>query len=52
MRVYNVSEEDREKVLAFVAILDLKTISTEVMHELFAALEMRYDFKLLDSGKE
>ncbi len=52
MRVYNVSEEDREKVLAFVAALDLKTISTEVMHKLFAALEMRYDFKLLDSGKE
>lgn len=52
MRVYNVSEEDREKVLAFVATLDLKTISTEVMHKLFAALEMRYDFKLLDSGKE
>ena len=52
MRVYNVSEKDREKVLAFVATLDLKTISTEVMHKLFAALEMRYDFKLLDSGKE
>ncbi len=52
MRVYNVSEEDREKVLAFVATLDLKTISTEVMHKLFAVLEMRYDFKLLDSGKE
>lgn len=52
MRVYNVSEEDREKVLAFVAALDLKTISTEVMHKLFAALEMRYNFKLLDSGKE
>ena len=52
MRVYNVSEEYREKVLAFVAALDLKTISTEVMHKLFAALEMRYDFKLLDSGKE
>ena len=52
MRVYNVSEEDREKVLAFVAALDLKTISAEVMHKLFAALEMRYNFKLLDSGKE
>lgn len=52
MRVYNVSEEDREKALAFVAALDLKTISTEVMHKLFAALEMRYNFKLLDSGKE
>ena len=52
MRVYKVSEEEQEKVLAFVAALDLKTISTEVMHKLFAALEMRYDFKLLDSGKE
>lgn len=52
MRVYNVSEKDREKALAFVAALDLKTISTEVMHKLFAALEMRYNFKLLDSGKE
>lgn len=52
MRVYKVPEEEQEKVLAFVAALDIKTVSTEVMHKLFAMLEIKYDFKLSDSGKE
>mgnify|MGYP004584115363 FL=1 len=52
MRVYKVPEEDREKVLAFVAALDIKAVSTEVMHKLFTMLEIKYDFRLSDSGKE
>ena len=52
MRVYKVSEEEQEKVLAFVAALDIKTISTEIMHKLFAMLEMKYDFKLSNDGTE
>lgn len=53
MRVYKVSEEDQIKVLNFVAALDIKTISTKVMHKLFAMLEMKYDFKLsFDGGTE
>lgn len=52
MRVYKVSEEEQEKVLAFVAALDIKTISTEIMHKLFAMLEMKYDFNLSNDGTE
>ena len=52
MRVYKVPEEEQEKVFAFVAALDIKAVSTEVMHKLFAMLEIKYDFKLSDSGKE
>ncbi len=52
MRVYKVPEEEQEKVLAFVAALDIKAVSTEVMHKLFTMLEIRYDFRLSDSGKE
>ena len=44
MRVYKVPEEEQEKVLAFVAAL--------VMHKLFTMLEIKYDFRLSDSGKE
>lgn len=51
MRIYKVSEEDQKKVLDFVAALDIKTISTEVMHKLFAMLEMKYDFKLSFEGR-
>ena len=46
MRVYKVPEEEQEKVLAYVASLDVKAIAAEVMHKLFAALEMRFDFRL------
>ncbi len=52
MRVYKMPEETVENVLAFVAALDLKTISADVMHRLFSVLEMKYDFKLSDKGKE
>lgn len=52
MRVYKIPEETVENVLAFVAALDLKTISADVMHRLFSVLEMKYDFKLSDRGKE
>ena len=52
MRVYKVPEEEQEKVLAFVAALDIKAVSTEVMHKLFTMLEIKYDFRLSDSGKE
>ena len=46
MRVYKVPEEEQEKVLAFVAGLDIRTIATEVMQRLFTMLEMKFDFKL------
>lgn len=46
MRIYKVPEKEQESVLAFVAALDIKTIAAEVMHKLFAMLEMKFDFKL------
>ena len=51
MRVYKVSEEGQEKVLAFVAGLDITAIATDVMHKLFALLEMKFDFKLSSGGE-
>ena len=46
LRAYRVPEEELEKVLAFVGTLDIRTIAQRVMHELFNALAMRYEFSL------
>lgn len=46
LRAYRVPEEELEKVLAFVGTLDIRTIAQRVMHELFSALAMRYEFSL------
>ena len=46
LRVYKVPEEEQRRVLAFIQTLDIKAIATDVMHKLFAILEMKYDFKL------
>lgn len=46
LRVYKVPEEKQGQVLAFIQTLDIKAIATDVMHKLFAILEMKYDFKL------
>lgn len=51
LRVYKVPEEEQKQVLAFIQTLDIKAIATDVMHKLFAMLEMKYDFKL-SSGSE
>ena len=53
MRVYKVPEDEQEKVLSFIRTLDIEAIATEVMHRLFAMLEMKYEFKLsMDSEGE
>lgn len=52
MRVYKVPDAEQEKVLAFVASLDIKAIAADVMHKLFAMLEMKFDFKLSGSETE
>ena len=51
MRVYRVPEEEQERVLGFVAGLDMESIATEIMHKLFAMLEMKFDFKLSPDGE-
>ena len=39
-------EEEQAKVLAFIRSLDIRAVAAEVMHKLFAMLEMKYDFRL------
>lgn len=51
LRVYKVPEEEQRQVLAFIQTLDIKAIATDVMHKLFAILEMKYDFKLSMDGE-
>ncbi len=46
MRVFKVPEAEQERVLAFVAGLDIRSIAENVMEKLFAMLEMKFDFKL------
>lgn len=46
MRVYRVPEEDQEKVLAFIAVLDIEAVASEIVQKIFAMLEMKFDFKL------
>ena len=46
LRAYCVPEDEVEKTLAFIAGLDIRQISEGVMHELFRALAMRYEFSL------
>lgn len=51
MRMYRVPEAEQAGVLDFIAGLDMPAIAADVMHKLFAMLEMKYDFKL-SSGDE
>lgn len=46
MRVYRVPEEDQKKVLAFIAVLDIEAVASEIVQKVFAMLEMKFDFKL------
>ncbi|HAG57628.1 MAG TPA: TetR/AcrR family transcriptional regulator [Ruminococcaceae bacterium] len=46
LRGYKVPEEELQKVLAFLAGLDIRSIAQKVMEELFRQLAMRYEFSL------
>lgn len=46
LRAYNVPREETERVLAFVAGLDIRGIAERVMQELFKMLAMHYEFSL------
>ena len=46
MRVYRVPEDELEQTVRFVERLDIRSIAERVMHTLFQALAMRYDFSL------
>lgn len=49
MRVYKVPEDEQAKVLEFVAALDIKAIAGDVIHKLFAMLEIKFNFTLSES---
>ena len=46
LSAYKVPEAEQEQVLAFVAGLDVRKRAEQVMHQLFAALAMRFAFSL------
>ncbi len=46
LRVYKVPEEEIAAVLVYIRGMDCKSVAEHVMQQLFAALEMRFDFKL------
>ena len=46
LRGYCVPEDELQKVLQFIAGMDIRAISEKVMQELFQGLAMRYDFTL------
>ena len=46
LRAYRVPEAEIEQTLAFLAGLDIRAVSERVMHVLFQALAMRYEFSL------
>ena len=46
LRGYKVPEEELQKVLTFLAGLDMRGIAQSVMEELFRRLAMQYEFSL------
>ena len=46
LRAYRVPEDELEQVIRFVEGLDIRAISEKVMHALFEALAMRFEFSL------
>ena len=46
LRAYHVPADEIERVIDFVAGLDIRAISEKVMRELFQALAMHYEFSL------
>ena len=46
LRAYKVPEDEIHRVLAFMTELDIRSVAQQVMHQLFNALAMRFDFTL------
>lgn len=46
LRCYKVPEDEIEKVLSYIAGLDIRNLAQSVMEELFEKLAMRYEFSL------
>lgn len=46
LKVYNVPEYETEQIVPFVGRLDIRSISEQVMQELFKELAMHFEFSL------
>lgn len=46
LRAYRVPEDEIHRVLAFMTKLDIRAVAQQVMHQLFSALAMRFEFTL------
>ena len=46
LRAYRVPEDEIHRVLAFMTELDIRAVAQQVMHQLFTALAMRFEFTL------
>ena len=46
LRAYRVPEDEIHRVLAFMTELDIRAVTQQVMHQLFNALAMRFEFTL------
>lgn len=46
LRCYNVPQEEANRAIALVAGMDVRAVANQVMHHLFQALMMRYEFTL------
>ena len=46
LRAYSVPEDEIHRVLAFMTELDIRAVAQQVMHQLFNALAMRFEFTL------
>ena len=46
LRAYKVPEDEIHRVLAFMTELDIRAVAPQVMHQLFNALAMRFEFTL------
>ena len=46
LRAYRVPEDEITRTLDFLAGLEIRRVSEQVMHTLFEALAMRFEFSL------
>ena len=48
LRVYRVPQEEIERIIRFVEGMNVRAMAERVMHTLFEALAMRYEFSLAE----
>lgn len=46
LQAYRVPPEEQANILSYIQTLDIVSIANQVLHQLFAAVEMHYDFTL------